>query len=608
VSASTHQGLLERAVAPMSCSQLTSSIRRFILIVPTSRYGEDSGPTRLTDRCASVLGGDESLEGVSVANWAFADIWENVAETLPESLALVHGGVRRSWSEFDRRADSLAQFLLDDGCGYQEKVAFYLYNGPEYMEAFAACSKASLVPVNTNYRYADDELVYLWTDADVVCVVFHGVFGDTIERLRSRVPGVRTWLWVDDGSGDCPAWAISYDDAVRAPAAGHVRGSRGRSGDDLVLLYTGGTTGLPKGVMWRQGDLVALLDRTSRPPLPLEPDLDSAGRSRSVRVRAGVLGLITLVACPLIHGTGMLNAGNTLSQGGSVVTLAGRHFDAGALLDTVDAEGVKGVVIVGDAFARPILRALEENPGRWSLSSLRLMLSSGVMWSSETKQGLSRRIPRLIMVDGFGSSEAIGMGESVSRRDKPVSTATFALGRDAIVLTEDGQLVNPGSGEIGRIGVRGHAPIGYYKDSEKSAATFPVIDGVRYSLPGDFATVEADGTITLLGRGSLCINTAGEKVFPEEVEEVLKTHPSVRDAIVVGIPDDRLGQAVTAVVETETGDHFDENAMIAHVKARLARYKAPRKILVVDSLGRAANGKADYRLWTERAAAAGGPT
>jgi acyl-CoA synthetase (AMP-forming)/AMP-acid ligase II len=234
------------------------------------------------------------------------------------------------------------------------------------------------------------------------------------------------------------------------------------------------------------------------------------------------------------------------------------------------------------------------------------MISSGVMWSSETKQGLSRHIPRLVMVDGFGSSEAIGMGESVSRRDKPVSTATFVPGRDAVVLTEDGQLVKPGSGEIGRIGVRGHTPIGYYKDPEKSAAVFPVIDGVRYSLPGDFATVDADGTITLLGRGSLSINTAGEKVFPEEVEEVLKTHPSVRDAIVVGILDDRFGQAVTAVVEAETGVDFDEKAVIAHVKARLARYKAPRRVLVVDSLGRAANGKADYRLWTERAATGAG--
>jgi 3-oxocholest-4-en-26-oate---CoA ligase len=536
-----------------------------------------------------------------VADWTFADILETVADALPEAQALVHGPLHQPWAEFNRRADSLARFLLDAGCGHQEKVAFYLYNGPEYIEAFAACSKASLVHVNTNYRYADDELVYLWTDADVVCVLFHGVFGPTIQRLRSRVPHVHTWLWVDDGSGDCPPWATSYRETVTVPTGGNVRGPWGRSGDDLVLLYTGGTTGLPKGVMWRQGDLVAVVDRNNRQPLPLESDLDRDGFSPSVRARTGSRGPISLAACPLMHGTGLLNAANTLCLGGSVVTMTSRRLDVAELLDTVDREGAKNVVIVGDAFAKPILKALEESPDRWDLSTLRLMISSGVMWSSETKQGLLRHIPRLIMVDGFASSEAMGMGESVSRRDKPVGTASFTPGPNAIVLTEDGRRVKPGSGEIGRIGVRGRTPIGYYNDPVKSAATFPIIDGVRYSLPGDFATIDADGTVTLLGRGSLCINTAGEKVFPEEVEEVLKTHPSVRDAIVVGIPDDRFGQAVTAVVETAPDVNFDKDTVIAHVRARLAHYKAPRSIVVVDNLGRAANGKVDYRLWTDRA-------
>jgi 3-oxocholest-4-en-26-oate---CoA ligase len=537
-----------------------------------------------------------------VADWTFADIWETVARVLPEAQALVHGALHEGWSEFNRRADSLAYFLLDAGCGHQEKVAFYLYNGPEYIEAFAACSKASLVHVNTNYRYVDDELVYLWTNAEVACVLFHGVFGPTIERLRLRVPRVHTWLWVDDGMGDCPPWATSYREAVTVPTRGNVRGPWGRSGDDLVLLYTGGTTGMPKGVMWRQGDLVAVVDRTNRRPLPLELDLDSDGLSPSVRARTQAPGPISLAACPLMHGTGLLNAANTLSLGGSVVTMTSRRFNAAGLLDTIDREAVKNMVIVGDAFAKPILRALEESPDRWDMTTLRLMISSGVMWSSETKQGLLRHIPRLIMVDGFASSEAVGLGESVSQKDQSVGTATFRPGPNAVVLTKDGQRVKPGSGEIGRIGVSGYIPLGYYNDPEKSAATFPIIDGVRYSLPGDFATIEADGTITLLGRGSLCINTGGEKVFPEEVEEVLKTHPSVRDAIVVGIPDDRFGQAVTAVVEIATDVNFDKDAVIAHVRAGLAHYKAPRSIIVVDDLGRAANGKVDYRLWTERAA------
>ena len=537
-----------------------------------------------------------------MADWTFADIWETVADELPEAQALVHGTARKSWAEFNRRANSLARFLLDGGCGRQEKVAFYLYNGPEYLEAFAACSKASLVHINTNYRYSADELVYLWTDADAVCVLFHGVFGPTIEQIRSRLPLVRTWLWVEDGWGECPPWATPYHEAVAVPTIGNVRAPWGRSGDDLVLLYTGGTTGMPKGVMWRQGDVVAIVDRSNRQPLPTESDLDSNGFSPAVRTRLRTRGPIGLAASPLMHGTGLLNAGNTLSLGGTVVTMTSRRLDAAGLLDTVDREAVKNMVIVGDAFAKPILSALEENPDRWDLSTLRVMISSGVMWSSETKEGLLRHIPQLVMVDGFGSSEAIKMGESVSRKDKPVSTATFTPGPDAVVLTEDGQLVKPGSGDIGRIAVRGHTPIGYYKDPVKSAATFPVIDGVRYSLPGDFATIDADGTITLLGRGSLCINTAGEKVFPEEVEEVLKTHPSVRDAIVVGIPDDRFGQAVTAVVVIEKDVDFDTDAVIAHVRKRLAPYKAPRSIIVVDDLGRAANGKVDYRRWAERAA------
>jgi acyl-CoA synthetase (AMP-forming)/AMP-acid ligase II len=534
-----------------------------------------------------------------VADWTYADVWETVADQLPDAPALVQGASRQSWSTFNQRANNVAQYFLDVGLDRQEKVGFYLYNGPEYFEVFAACSKISLVHVNTNYRYTDEELVYLWTDADVVCVLFHGSFAPTIDRIRTLVPKVRIWLWVDDGAGPCPSWATLYDLASAVPSIGNVHRTKGRSGDDLVLLYTGGTTGLPKGVMWRQGDLLAIVDRNNREPLPPRPDPDRQGFSLAVRSRTRAPGVVTLAACPLIHGTGLLNAGNTLSQGGSVVLLTNRRFNAVQLLDAISSESVKGVIIVGDAFAKPILNALNHEPHRWDLSSLRMMISSGVMWSAEAKQGLAHHIPRLIMIDGFGSSEAIGMGESISRKDKPVSTATFVPGPDAVVLDEDGGLVEAGSGVIGRVGVRGHTPLGYYKDPVKSATAFPVVDGVRYSLPGDFATVEADGTIILLGRGSLCINTAGEKVFPEEVEEVLKTHPAISDAIVVGTPDDRFGQAVIAVVVADRNG-FSEADVIEHVKARLAGYKAPRRVLVVDTLDRAVNGKVSYREWAAR--------
>ena len=528
--------------------------------------------------------------------WTFADVWEEVAESIPEAPALVHGPVRRTWGAFEQRANSVARFLLDAGCGHQAKVAFYLHNRPEYSELFFACSKASLVHVNTNYRYADDELAYIWDNADTRAVVFQDMFTDTAHRIRSRVPSIHTWLWVDDGlgSGVCPTWATSYEDAASLSTSHQTRSTHGRSGDDLVLLYTGGTTGMPKGVMWRQDDLFTVTDNNNRVSMPDDLDLTA------VRGRTTGPGPTSLPACPLMHGTGLFNAVNTLSLGGSIVTLEGARFLIDEFLDTLERESVKSTFIVGDAFAKPMLAAIAADPERWDLSSLRVIISSGVMWSSETKQGLLDYFPQLILVDTYGSSEAVGMGSSVSSKASSAKTASFSLSPNSAVISEAGTLVTPGSGEVGKVGIRGRTPIGYYKDEAKSAATFPVVDGVRYSIPGDFATVEADGSITLLGRGSVCINTGGEKVFPEEVEEVLKLHPTVADAIVVAVPDDRFGQAVAAVVseaEPRSGQLID-SAVIDHVKEHLAHYKAPRRLFTVPSLERAANGKVDYKRWT----------
>jgi fatty-acyl-CoA synthase len=292
-----------------------------------------------------------------------------------------------------------------------------------------------------------------------------------------------------------------------------------------------------------------------------------------------------------------------LVQGGCVALLDERAFDAVELLDVVEREGVNALAIVGDAFAKPILRALDADPGRWDLSSLLGITSSGVMWSEETKAGLLRHHPSMLLLDAFSSSEALGMGVSISGGEAAAKTATFQLGPDAVVVTDDGRLVEPGSDEIGMVGVGGRVPLGYYKDEEKSAKTFRVIDGRRYSIPGDYATVEADGTIRLLGRGSVCINTGGEKVFPEEVEEVLKRHPSVLDAVVVGVPDERWGEAITALVEPAPGGTADEAELVGLVKASLAPYKAPKLVLVVESIGRAPNGKVDYKRSREIAMA-----
>ncbi|MDW3214667.1 MAG: AMP-binding protein [Ilumatobacteraceae bacterium] len=536
----------------------------------------------------------------TVPGWTFADVFESVAAALPDAPALLHGTLTRTWAEFDRRADGIARFLLDAGAGHQDKVAFYLYNRPEYIELFLACSKASLVHVNTNYRYVDDELVYVWDNADAGAVVFQGAFTSTIERIRDRVPDVHTWLWVDDGEGSCPDWATEYETAAATATTGRVTAPAGRSSDDLVLLYTGGTTGMPKGVMWRQDDLFLVTDRGNRHALPETPDLDESGRSPAAMARCRKPGPIGLPACPLMHGTGLLSSLNTMALGGATVTLESTRFDVEEYLDVIDRQRVKSTIIVGDVFAKPILAALDEHPGRWDISSLRLIVSSGVMWSAESKQALLDHHPGLMLVDSYGSSEALGMGSSISTGDRAAKTASFRLRDDAVVITDDGRLVEPGSGEIGRVGLTGRTPVGYYRDPEKSAATFPVIDGVRYSVPGDFATVEADGSISLLGRGSVCINSGGEKIFPEEVEEVLKRHPAVADAVVVGVPDDRFGQAVNAVVQP-TGD-ANEADLIAHVKAHLAAYKAPKRVFTVASLERAANGKVDYQAWATHAA------
>ena len=542
-----------------------------------------------------------------MAGWNFADVWEAVAETTPDAAALVQGSRRLAWSEVDRRADGVARHLLDLGVGHQDKVAQYMYNCPEYSESTYASFKAGLVPVNTNYRYAEDELAYLWDNDDAVAVVFHGTFAERAAAVRGRVPRVRSWLWVDDGSGPCPDWATPYEDAAKA-TTGRVVPPWGRSGDDLWFLYTGGTTGMPKGVMCRQDDVFSLLNAANPAPYPVEPDYDAVRARLRAQAEAGTPQFVGLPAAPLMHGTGAMTSFNFWSVGGAIVTLEGRHFDAVELLDAIQRERVNAVTIVGDAFAKPILRALEENPGRWDLASLVMMISSGVMWSEPVKQGLLRHHPGMVLLDSFGSSEAVGMGQSVSSAAGATRTAKFALGPSARVLADDGREVAPGSGEVGRVAVVGRTPVGYYKDPDKTARTFPVIGGVRHSVPGDYATVEADGTITLLGRGSQVINTGGEKVYPEEVEEVLKEHPSLRDAAVVGVPDERFGEVVTAVVEPAPGASVDEAAVIAHVKGRLAAFKAPKRVLAVETIGRAPNGKVDYRrLKTEAVARVAAP-
>ncbi|MEQ8438279.1 MAG: acyl-CoA synthetase [Ilumatobacter fluminis] len=524
----------------------------------------------------------------NVGNWNFADLWEVVADELPDAPAAIHGDRRITWADFDRRADGVAKTLLDAGLERQQAFAQYLYNCPEYMESMFAGFKGAFVPVNTNYRYTADELLYLWDNADAGAVVFHGCFVDTIDPIREQLPKVKVWLWVDDGSGPCPDWATPYEDAA-ASATERTIPDWGRTGDDLNMLYTGGTTGMPKGVMWRQDDLAVVLTATLGNPLS---DEGSAADRRGTYSQPG---RSFLPACPQMHGTGNFPGLSALTDGGCIVTLTDRHFDPVELLDTIEREGVNVISIVGDAFGKPILKALDANRGRWNLASLVGITSSGVMWSKEVKQGLLDHHPNMLLLDAFSSSEALGMGSSISGMGQTAETAKFELTENSIVIDENDEPIAAGCGEIGRLAVGGRQPLGYYKDPEKSARTFLHINGGRYSCPGDFATVEDDGTITLLGRGSVCINTGGEKVFPEEVEEALKRHPAVLDAVVVGVPDEKFGEAVTGVVEPREGESIDESALIAHVRETLAAYKSPKRIVVVDTIGRAPNGKVDYK-------------
>jgi fatty-acyl-CoA synthase len=490
--------------------------------------------------------------------------------------------------------------MISAGLRHNSKVGVYLHNCAEYLTANYAAFKAGLAPFNVNYRYTADELLYLFDNADAEAVIFHAGFADRVDEIRARLPQVKCWIAVEEPGFGVPAWAESYAGiAANMPTQRPTLAPWGRSNDDLLILYTGGTTGLPKGVMWRQEDQIGVTGFGGSPLLgvpPLARPEEAAERIAQFPRRIG------LVACPLMHGTGLFSALMTLLAGGTVALLPGRHFDAEQMWDEVARHRVTSIAIVGLPFAQPLLEALERNLGRWDLSCVSSIGSSGAMWSQENKHALLHFMPQAMLTDAFSSSEAVGMGLSVSTAAGESQTAAFIAGPECAVFTEDHRRVQLGSGERGLVAVGGFLPLGYYGDEEKTKRTFPVIEGKRWSIPGDWATVEADGSLRLLGRGSQCINTGGEKVFPEEVEEALKRHPAVRDAAVIGAPDPRFGERVCAVVELEPDAREPSlSDLAAHVREHLADYKTPRALVIVDSLRRAPNGKLDYKAVKTRA-------
>jgi fatty-acyl-CoA synthase len=523
-----------------------------------------------------------------------ADLWERVAALDPHADALIHGDMVRSWGEFEDRAARLAAGFAAHGVVPADKVAMYLHNGPEYLEAEFAAFKQRAVPCNVNYRYLTDELRYLLDNSDAAVVVADADLLPRVLEVRDSLPKLRLILQVGDEVA--PDGVERYEDfiAAHAPAA-----PIERSPEDHWFLYTGGTTGHPKAVMWSQSALVSTMaNEYALQKRPLPADADEALDAVRERREAGIVERL-MAAAPLMHGTSSISAKRVFSFGGAVATMPERSFDAATLFADVARHRITRVTVVGDAFCKPMLAELDARAAAGEphdLSSLRQIVSSGLMWSSESKTGLLGHAD-LTLVDTLGASEGVGFGVQVSKRDtvETEQTAKFVLGPNAAVVREDGTPVDRGAGEVGMLAVGGVLPDGYYKDPEKTAATYPLINGVRWAIPGDFATVEEDGTINLLGRGSVSINSGGEKIFPEEVEEALKLHPAVLDANAVGVPDEKWGQAVCGVVAIDPAVDVSDAELIAAVKTHIAPYKAPKEIVRTDAFVRSPNGKSDYK-------------
>ncbi len=521
--------------------------------------------------------------------WNFGDIFDAIGEIHPAGQpALIHGDRVIDWPELTKRSNTLGRNILIQGAKAGDKVSFYMRNCPEYMESFVACTKARLTHVNINYRYRDDELVYIIDNSDSTVVIYDIEYEETVVRIRNQLPQVKVWIQI--GSDITPDWACTYETLATEGDSSPI--NLERSGKDLMFLYTGGTTGLPKGVMWsheiwRDANLDALRRIFGAAPETMEAHLEFVKN----------FGALTrqLPACPLMHGTGLFTALGSILNGGAIVTTEPKgRFDPEILWETVERHRVTAIAIVGDAFAQPMLNVLEVNPGKYDLSCVESITSSGVMWSMAVKQGLIKHMPQVALNDSFGASEAVGFGMSVTTAEGVSETAKFEIGQHCKVFSEDGREIEPGSDEPGFIARGGAVPLGYYKDEKKTAETFKTIDGVRYSIPGDWCTVAEDGTLTLLGRGSICINSAGEKIYPEEVEEALKAHEKVEDALVVGVPDEKWGQAVVAVVEGYE-HQVDQDTLKAFVKSQIAPYKAPKQVVYTSKMMRAPNGKADYK-------------
>ncbi|MCU1463653.1 MAG: AMP-binding protein [Acidimicrobiales bacterium] len=531
-----------------------------------------------------------------------ADMFEQVAAVAPDREAVVAAGRRVTYQELDTRAERLAGWLRAAGVVPGDHVGILALNCPEWLEALIAAFKVRAAAINVNHRYLADELLHLCGNADLVALVVQRRFAPRVEAIKDRLPSLRHIIVVDDDSGE-PALGgeIAYEAAVAegAHVPDHVRASR--SGDDRYVMYTGGTTGLPKGVVWRHEDLffaalrggaTGRLGPVTRPEEPAE---------RAAQVRAPMRWLLP---APLHHAGGQWGTLSALLTGHTLIQWSGAHFDADALWRLVEQERVHSVGIIGDAMARPMADALAAPGASYDTSSLLSFGSGGAVFSVAVKEELRRLLPNVALAESLGSSES-GLDAVLVLEPQDFESGArprFAITPDMAVFDSDLRPVVPGSGVVGRIARRGHIPLGYYNDVERTARTFPFVDGVRWVIVGDDAVVDDERMVHLLGRGSGCINTGGEKVWPEEVEATLKQHSNVFDAVVVGLPDARWGQRVAAVVALRPGSELSLAEAADHCRERLADYKVPRRLRIVDAVERHASGKPDYR-WASSIAA-----
>jgi 3-oxocholest-4-en-26-oate---CoA ligase len=528
---------------------------------------------------------------------SFATVWERVADAIPDAPAVLQGKRRVSYRDVEDRAARLASAFAARGVGHDTKVALFLHNCPEYMELLFALSKLRAVPANVNFRYLGDELVQLVDNADADVLVYHRSLRDRVDAARDRMPALRHTIEIDEDHSDSEYEGLiaSHEPAPRID----------RSGDDLLLWYTGGTTGLPKGVLWHQGTLLgygliaAYALQGETPAASLDDLIDDVGRWRERGTP-----LVSLLTTPLVHATAVHQANTAFAVGGTIVLLERGRTDGDTICSTIERARPSVLEIVGDVLMRRIAGALDDADARgepYDLSSLQRIHNSGAMVSAPLKDALLSR-GTMHVYDSLGSSEAVGFGVALTTDAGAGETARFRIGPNArlLVSADADEQVVPGSGQVGVLAVHTSCATGYYKDAARTAATFRTIDGRLHAIPGDQATIDVDGTLTLLGRGSNCINSGGEKIWPEEVQEVLKEHPAVEDAVVLGVPDDEWGQIVAAVVATTGDDPPDADALGDWVGARLAGYKRPRRFVFADEVGRNTVGKLDYE-WARRA-------